>query len=96
MKNLVSGKINIEILNDNESKVETKGNKLSLMLMLANLAESLMIKSNLNERDIKFAIDLGINGTKSRSVKKDDKDKELEELLEDLSQKLINAIIGSE
>ena len=44
--------------------VNVKGSKNSIMLGLAELATSLMLNSNLTERDIKYAIERGIETAK--------------------------------
>lgn len=88
------GKIELENLEEG-TKIKIKGNKLEIMTLLSGLADSLMSKSNLSEEDIRFAIDLGINGAKENKAENDKDDGLEEEIPDELIENLLKAILGS-
>ena len=73
-------KILIESKGEN-NKIEVRGTKIGLMNGLANLAKTLLEKSNLSKDEIKYAVELGM------SSKEEIKDEE-KQLQEELEEKL--------
>lgn len=73
-------KILIESQNEG-AKIAIAGTKHELMYALAHLSSTLLKESNLSERDIKRAVEIGL-------TPKEEIEKEVEQMKEDLGKKL--------
>ena len=86
------GKAKILITCDSNENMhlEVEGNKLDLMKLLAELARKINCRTNLDKKDILFAIELGLKNDTELEKEAERARKELSEKIEKLVKKLLD------